>query len=967
MLVPILQTKLNVPGEPTRAGRLNLVSRLRLLDKLDACFARKLTLLCAPAGFGKSTLLAAWIRHRGEGHRSEGHRSERSPAASLQSNLPTAFAWFSIDDSDNDLVRFWSTFVAALQTVNAAVGTTTLAMLESPQPLPPDMLLTSLLNDLATHSKRILMVLDDYHVIHTPAIHKALLFFLEHLPPQLHIVLSSRSDPPWPLARWRSQDQLGELRIDDLRFTRDEATLFLQEVMELDLSTASISALESRTEGWIAGLQLAALSLQGIADREKFIAQFRGSNRYIVDYLIEEVLSHQPEKVQTFLLQTSILERLCAPLCDAVVYEGNALLESQAILESLEHANLFLISLDTERQWYRYHQLFAEVLQTRLLQSQRTQVPHLHQRASAWYEQVELWPEAIHHALAVADFGRAARLIEYVGLAHFAQSTIQQSLTRWLSTLPPEIVRPRPRLSLIYAWILFAHLDMASARQRVDDAEAAWQRTPDRFAAAPIGGEIAAMRSVLLAYTTNHSPADAIEWGQQALDTLNADQPTFRCIAGLAVGMAMLKLGDIQGAEQALSEASKMARSAENAYLLSVATSHEVAMQCAHGALTRALAIVQASLAWAAQQGALVYPTFGGLYLNYADLHREKNELEVAQRYAEEAVMHSDQEVNPSLFIMTRLVLLRIKQAQGDWERVSSLLGQVSTLAQQHPGIIHDNLLQALTAQTQMREAMSFDRHASIPAAALAWAQASQWEEGELLAAHRFYDYIFMYEHRRIARPQILLAWARKKGDRALLDEVFAYLQRQLRVAEQTGLLWYQIKLTLLQSLTLLALGDEEDAFAALQRALRLALAEGYIRVFLDEGESVWTMLGHFRSRLLQQPQNDQNAPLSIYVDLLLSHFGRQQSGERKAIPTEPAKSMVLVESLPLLLEPLSEREVDVLHLVASGFTNAEIALRLHVATSTVKTHLNHIFSKLGVQSRTQAIAHARELGLISA
>jgi LuxR family maltose regulon positive regulatory protein len=938
------------------------VSRPRLFDKLDASFARKLTLLCAPAGFGKSTLLAEWIRHT----------DERKTEPSTHAYLPTAFAWFSIDESDNDPVRFWSTFVAALQTVHATVGTTTLAMLESPQPLPPDMLLTSLLNDLASYSERTLIVLDDYHLIHAQAIHKALLFLLEHLPPQLHIVLCSRSDPSLPLARWRSQDQLAELRIEDLRFTHDEATLFLREVMGLDLSTASISALDSRTEGWVAGLQLAALSLQGIADKEKFIALFSGSNRYIVDYLIEEVLGHQPDEIQNFLLQSSILERLCGPLCDAVVYGSvvygdDAVLDSQTILESLERANLFLISLDTERRWYRYHHLFAEVLQMRLLQGQRAKVPQLHQRASEWYEQCELWSEAIHHALVAGDYVRAARLIEFVGLTHFAQSTIQHSLTHWLSTLPAEVVRQRPRLSLIYAWILFAHVDMSSALQRVDDAEAAWKQNLEQFTKAPIGSEIAAMRSILLAYAADHHPAEAIKWGQQALNTLDTTQPTFRCIAALAVGMAKLKEGDVWESLQALSEACQMARIAENVYLFGVATSHEVAMQRARGALALALATIQASLVWAAQQGALVYPTFGGLYLNYADLHREKNELEVAQRYAEEAVMHSDQEVNPSLFIITRLVLLRIKQAQGDWARVASLLGEVTTLAQQYPGIIHNSLLQALSAQMQMREAMYFDNHAAIPSAALAWAEASQWEEGELLAAHRFYDYIFMYEHRRITRPQILLAWARTKGDQTLLREIYAYLQRQLRVAEQTGLLWYQIKLTLLQSLTLAALGDAADAFTALARSLRHALPEGYIRVFIDEGESVRTMLGQFRSQLMQQPQSEQNTALSIYVNLLLTHFGPQPSEERKTIPSRLLKPTPKVENLHALLEPLSEREVEVLGLVASGLTNTEIASRLIVATSTVKTHLNHIFSKLGVQSRTQAIARARELGLLSA
>jgi LuxR family maltose regulon positive regulatory protein len=326
-------------------------------------------------------------------------------------------------------------------------------------------------------------------------------------------------------------------------------------------------------------------------------------------------------------LQTSILTQLSGPLCDALLEttgeESDTRSHSQAILESLERANLFLISLDAERRWYRYHQLFAEVLHTRLLQVQRGRIPLLHQRASIWYEVQERWSEAIHHALSAADFARAAQLIERVGITLFAQSNIQHSLARWLATLPAPVIRDRPRLCLIYAWILFAHLDLASARQWVEEAEIAWQQGQPQLADALVGSEIAALRAILHAYNANSSPQEAIASGQHALATLTAEQPTFRCIAGLALGMAMLKMGDARGAEEALVEASEMGKGADNVYLFAVAASHQVAMLRARGALVPALATIQESFAWAAQRGALVYPTFGGLYLNLADQYGE--------------------------------------------------------------------------------------------------------------------------------------------------------------------------------------------------------------------------------------------------------------------------------------------------------------------------------------------------------
>jgi LuxR family maltose regulon positive regulatory protein len=917
--------------------------------------AKKLTLVCAPAGFGKSTLLAEWL----------------ADGRAVGQAISHQGAWLSLDDSDNDPIRFWTYFVAALQTIHADLGLSTLVLLQSPQPPTPELLLTPLLNEVAARPEQMVLVLDDYHVINTPAIHKALLFLLDHLPPQLHLILSSRADPPWPLARWRARAQLTELRADELRFTPAEAARFLQEVMGLDLSVAAITALETRTEGWIAGLQLAALSLQGVSDREQFIAAFSGSNRYIVDYLVEEVLSQQPDEVQSFLLQTSILDRLCGPLCDTVIGHSPLAIRdlsiaerpmpndnSQTILEYLEHANLFLIPLDIERQWYRYHHLFAEVLSNRLRQTQRAGAPALHLRASAWYEQQALWSEAIHHALAAEDFVRAARLIELVGITLFVQTNIQHSLKRWLSKLPAEIIRDRPRLCLIYAWTLSAEMDISTGFQWVAEASAALQRNPPQSDDAPIASEIAAMRAMLTAYSSNLAPSEAIAWGQQALNALSTDQTTFRCIAAGALGMAYLRLGDVTQAERALAEANRMSQAAGNVYLFIAAAANQVAMQRALGSLRLALATCQETLAWVTQRSALVYPTVGGLYLNLADLLREQNKLGAALRYAEEAVNHSSQEVNPALFIFSRLVLMRIKQAQGEWAQAWTLLRQISALVEQHPAVIHRALLPAIAAQFQVMEGIP--AHNSDPGltAAMAWAQGVTWEEGELLAAYRFFDFIYQYEHSRIARAQVFIAWGRSTGDSSLLHETFIYLERQWQIAEAGSLPWHQIKVYLLQALAHQALGDAASAQIALTQALGLAQPEGYVRVFLDEGEPLRLLMTDCRLRMARLPPHQQQLHLIAYIDTLLPAFGAVQEVQGSSPSQQRAPVLNLVE-------PLTERELEILRLVNSGLSNNEIAGQMIVTVGTVKKHLNNIFGKLGVSSRTQALVCARGLNLL--
>ena len=604
-------------------------------------------------------------------------------------------------------------------------------------------------------------------------------------------------------------------------------------------------------------------------------------------------------------------------------------------------------------------------------QAQPALIPHLHARASTWYEQQALWSEAIHHTLAAADFVQAARLIEQVGIALFAQTNIQQALNRWLSRLPTAIIHERPRLCLIYAWSLFVGMDLAGAAQWVEEAEAALQRTPSSLANA-IAGEIAAIRAMQAAYNPNQTPSEAITWGRQALATLNAEQATFRGVAALSLGMAAMKQGDVVVAEQALAEANRMGRVAGNVYSFVAAAANQVIMQRALGLGRLARTTCEAALVWVTQQSADAYPIVGSLYLNLADLLREQNELGNGARHAKVAITQSDQGVNRHFIIISRLVMLRMKQAEGDWGQAWALLREVSTLAEQYPNVIHNTLLPAITAQFQVAEE-GFTREPS-PAltAAYAWAQSSAWEESASFSAYNAYDFIYMLEHSRIARAQVFIAWARATADQRLIPETLAYLARQQQIAEAGSLRWFQIKLYLLQALAYATIRDAEQARSALIQVLHLAQPEGFVRVFMDEGEPLRLLMADLRA---ERSPVINDARVRLYVDQLVTAFGSEKRThlliEHKIGNKLPDEEVLnRAERVPAkianLVEPLSARELEVLQLVAVGLSNMQIAARLIVTTGTVKAHINHIFGKLAVESRIQAVVRAREHGLLN-
>jgi LuxR family maltose regulon positive regulatory protein len=616
---PLLRTKLYIP--PVRP---ELVPRPRLIERLNAGLHRKLTLVSAPAGFGKTTLVSEWVQAMGG------------------ATPPIAIAWLSLDESDNDPTRFLVYFVAALQTlalrcppsmsrgevegIEANIGKGALSALQSSQPPPTEDILTVLINEITAIPDRIVLVLDDYHLIGAQPIHDALTFLLRHLPPRMHLVIAAREDPLLPLARLRARGQLTELRATDLRFTSSEAAEFLNQAMSLDLSEKDIVALETRTEGWIAGLQLAAISMQGHKDTSSFINSFTGSHRFVLDYLIEEVLEQQSESVQTFLRQTAVLNRLTGPLCDAVRFgyaetpsssEGTAVTKQengQAVLEALEAANLFIVPLDEERRWYRYHHLFADLLRQRLSQTQPEQVPTLHRRASEWFEQNGFADEAIEHALRADDFDHAADMIEkhVDAIWGFGQHAILQ---RWVAELPDALVFSKPQLCIFHAWYLWVNGQLDAAERTLQAAEQAIDSSADRATEtdpqeqvsitnsdrAKLQGRAAAVRAFIGSFRGD--VPGIIQHARQALLYLPQQDLTWRTLAAIVLGDAHLFKGDMTEAYRARLEALGTSKAAGDVYLNMIVNQKLLVVLRQQGQLQRTAEVCQQQMQFANESG----------------------------------------------------------------------------------------------------------------------------------------------------------------------------------------------------------------------------------------------------------------------------------------------------------------------------------------------------------------------------
>ena len=902
--VPLLATKLHIPRV-----RPDYVPRPRLLDQLDQGLIGRLVLVSGPAGYGKTTLITQWLASR-----------------------PYPVAWVSLDAGDNDPVRFLRYMVGALQTIIPRVGQMLQSLLQTPQLPPIESILTVLINALCGYHQQAddpadhtcILVLDDYHLIDVQPVHQVVAFLVDNMPPQMCLVVATRADPPLPLSRWRSRDQMAEIRTDDLRFNTGEVAMFLDQVMRLDLSTEDVLLLETRTEGWPAGLQMAALSLRGRADVSAFIGAFSASHRYVLDYLVEEVLNHQPEAVQTFLLQTSILERLSGSLCDAVTGQAG----SQIMLEWLERANLFLMPLDDERHWYRYHHLFAELLRARLRQSASGSLSSLHSRAIEWYEENQMPEEAIQHALRMQDYERVACLVERMIRSRRYMDKLS-SLLGWIDQMPVDLVRSRPVLCLGRTLALVDNARVDEADELLAIAEGAFQRADLTPEDRDILGSVYAARSAVA--EVREEASQIIESAQRARELLSPDHPLTILVA-LKLGGASFLMGDVRNADRVWADAVRMAKVLGDYHLLLRSLNSLALSKRQQGKLAEAAALYRQALEIAAQQNMPVYWVTRTLKIEHGELLYEWNDMEAAKDQIQAALAGALPVGDPQSLSLGYAYLARVLLALGDREGAFAACRQAEQVSQKHALYPDINVTIRLCRARLCRE-----RGNCVEALHIL----------EACEAEHFYRHRLLKEWIAIARARLLILSGRSNDAIDLLMQ----LRSAAQVASRGRNL---VEITALQALALEAQGRLDQALGTLGECLGSAEPEGYVRVFLDEGAPMVRLL---RSGLKRGAWRERR--LVAYVDRLLVAFDQ---GWRAVPESEPP---VLVSSLSPLIEPLSGRELEILQLMASGLSNQEIAEQLYLALGTVKAHLHNVYGKLGVQGRTQAVARARELKLL--
>ena len=920
MSTPILSTKLYIP--PPRPD--DLVPRPHQIKHLNDGLHRKLILVSAPAGFGKTTLVSEWLG---------------------QSNLPAA--WLTLDKDDNDLARFLIYLIAALETAQAEIGDDIQMLLQSPQPPPLETTMTMLINRLATATFQFVVVLDDYHVIKQQSIHQALAFLVDHLPTQMHLVIASRADPPLPLSRWRGRDQLIELREADLRFSTAEAATFLNKIIGLNLSAGQVKALANRTEGWITGLHLAALSMHHHEDIAGFVNDFTGSHHYILDYLTDEILNRQPETVQRFLFQTSILDRLSGPLCNAVLgKDGEKNLttappsphslkprSSQQILEYLEASNLFTIPLDDERHWYRYHRLFADFLRSRLVLHMSDQVSELHHRASKWYEQQGLLTPAIAHAISSQDYERAVFLIEAATDLSLMRGEIS-TLQSWIELLPDDVVRTRPLLCVYHAiTLIFGGNPVESASSRLQDAMNADSADPAFGGVVAFRAWVAAMRG---------ETRQTIKLSQQALKLLPKNSSFLRSLVSASVGLTYIVNGDFEPAFKAFSDVADIGQKTDNVMLTVIALRRLAEIRLIQGRFSQAEAFYKQALAMALDRQGRPRPIAGLALIGLGWLQLERNNLDEATQHLTEGIALTTKWSNVAS-VQGYIGLANAKQAQRDIPGARQAIETAGQLALRSDVTQIDDILVG-AAQARLWVAQSSEDPGCLEAAldwvenrGLALSEVVGADEKDEQADHPSLSFVRVLEYIPLARIFI----AQSKFDKAL-----AVLKPLLAVTENAGWVWLSLEIMTLQAIAYRRRGDAVQALAILERALVLAEPEGFVRVFIDHGPPIADLL---RQAAAQGLALD-------YVGKLLAAF---DTGKKKiAAPLSHSASTALIE-------PLSQREIEVLRLLAAGLSNKEVANTLIITVGTVKKHLKNVYGKLNVHSRTAAVARARDLDIL--
>jgi len=906
----LLATKLHLPRT-----RPHLVYRPHLIQRLQQGLDKTLILLSAPAGFGKSTLLGDWL-----------------------ASCASPVAWLSLEPRDNDPRRFLAYLLAALRTSDPHMDKIVQALPHLLQHASLESVLTRLINGLQTEMagsyEHVVLVLDDYHVITNGSIHYALSFLMEHLPPHLHLVLATREDPPLPLARLRGRDDLLELRASDLCFTHEETATYLVEMMGLPLSAEESALLQVRTEGWITGLHLAALSLQGCEHPASFIATFSGSHHYVADYLLDEVLNRQPQAIQDFLLQTSLLDRLSAPLCDAVRAQN----DSQVQLDFLEQANLFLVPLDDERRWYRYHHLFAEILRQRLQQTAPTLVPDLHHRASRWFEQHGMFVEAVSHALSASAFEEAARLIEQYAWT-FVLGNQKRTVYEQLHTLPETLILAHPSLRLLYASALMYTRHLAEAPTHLQAIEQGLNLAEDahKTQGRLLLGQIMACQSLLARLCGDLEQCVALS--QRALDLLPETEGTplirlLRSEALLGAARSYLVSGNMTTAsERVLRELVASAHASKSPLLALSGLNLLARFQVLQGRLHRATAtheeIVQMIPGPEERNALLESPAY---YFGVSDLLRERNELEAAEQHLARGMdlLRDLLSVDADTVWLGYTTLARLEMARGRAEQALATLDGFEQLAQQrHFAPVLLAQCAALRAQLEMARGHLQAAH--------------YWAENSGLSANDDLSYLREREYLTLAR--IHIAEERVSPTDVGLSAILFLLERLVGEAEANMRLHSVLEGLVLLAQAFQVQGDRTEALVTLSRALTLAEPEGYLRLFLDEGLPMLALL-----HLAQQ-----HGLVSGYVAKILAAASKTRSADFHHQAPQCSS----------LMEPLTARERDVLRLVLEGASNQEIARRLVLSVNTVKKHVLNIYGKLNVQNRAQAIAKARMLHLL--
>jgi LuxR family maltose regulon positive regulatory protein len=923
MAIPLLKTKLYIP--PVRPG---LVSRPRLVERLDEGLrtGHKLTLISAPAGFGKTTLLSEWI-------------------AGCTRDMRVA--WVSLDKEDSDLAQFLTYLVAAIRTVEPGLGDDAMAMMRQPGTPAAQTVLATVINVLAGRAEPVVLVLDDCHEITAATVHDGLLFLLDHLPPHVHLVIATRTDPPWPLARLRTRQEMIELRAQDLRFTPDEAAVFLNNVTGLTLSAGSIAALDVRTEGWIAGLQMAALSMRGRDDVEAFIRAFGGSHRYVLDYLVEEVLDRQEDEIQAFLLQTSVLDRLTAPLCDAVLAgeAGDASQtpsDSQAVLTHLERANLFLVPLDDERRWYRYHHLFADLLRRRLQEAYPERVSENHLRASAWYERQGSIHEAVVHAQAAAEDDRVVYLVErYAGRALVRGELVR--VGRWVDALPEGRIQSRPLLCLVRAW---TSIGDPNARDRA----ASWLERALALSAAnprPIRGMDGSVRTdyevisqnahllrVNLAAAQGVDPEELIDLCLDALAALPEGATFERSGVTFYLAEAYRRLHDGEAAARTFAQASQLGQATEGQIIALAAAGMQAVDAWERGdlhAVARICRETMASLVQPAEQAGERVPPHACLV--YALLGRtllEWNQLEDAEPLLVRGVELAERALEAGAQVEGCCDLARLHWVQGDYQEAHAWMDRALQACRWDPGYLH-----AFRARIWLAQAEDDP----------GWLDRSvQWAEGRVLE-----DREYGWELQSLARVRIAQYHAYGEPD---LAPALAVLDAHLaRAATSSG---WQVEVLALKALALQALGRTEEALSPLGRALAVAKETGRVLAFLEHGPPMADLL---REAVRRGVEAD-------YARLVLDGFPAREQVKERPVQGQPLPG-VTPPAQAALAEPLTERELEVLRLLKTPLPQREIAAQLYLSIHTVRSHVRHIYAKLDVHGRVEAVARAEELGLL--